>query len=859
MKAALSQPRLPVDGVLPRIADALRRGRDVVLRAPPGAGKTTRVPPAILDAGLAGAGGAGQVVVLEPRRVAARAAARRIADERGGRVGDEVGYVVRFERRAGPRTRIVVVTDGVFLRRLQEDPFLDGVGAVVLDEFHERSLNADLALAMVRRTRRDARPDLRIVVMSATIDTGPLAAYLDAEVIESDGFLHPVEVRHLDQPDTRRAPDKAADGVRRALDATPGDVLVFLPGVGEIRATAGLLADTAARGGLDVVELYGDLPAERQDAALRAGPRRRVILATNVAETSVTVEGVTAVVDTGLARVQRYDPARGMDALELAPISRANAAQRTGRAGRLGPGVSFRLWTRNEERALPERIEPEVRRADIAGAALELLAWGETDLDASAAGGAGFPWFEAPEPERLAAALDLLRRLGAVEDGRVTDAGRAMVRLPVHPRLARMLVEGHRLGRPEGVALAAAVLSERDVVTRQPRARAARQHSESDILDRIDLLDARGRRAAHGAGASGYDANAARWVERVGDDLARTVADTLGDAAPPRVSEDEAVLRAVFAGFPDRLARRRGAGDRRAVLVTGGGVRLAEECAVADAELFVCVDVDASRGPEPLVRKASAVRREWLPPERITTATDVEFDDASDRVVAVRRTRFDELVLDEWPAALPDDDRPATILAAAAARRLDRAVDLGAAELVSLRTRVAFLREQAPDLGLPAFDDDAVRAALPELCAGRRSFADLRAAPVAAVLRARLDHRQLAALDREAPEQIGVPSGSRIALRYEPGRPPVLAVRIQEIFGWADSPRVAGGRVRVVLELLAPNHRPQQVTDDLRSFWTNVYPALRREMSRRYPRHAWPEDPWTARAERRPARRPRPA
>ena len=841
----MSLEPLPIDEALPRLLDALRRAGNAVLRAPAGAGKTTRVPPAILDAGLAGAG---QVVMIEPRRVAARAAARRIASERGGDVGDETGYVVRFDRRAGSRTRIVAVTEGVLLRRLQDDPFLEGVGAVLFDEFHERTLAADLALAMCRRVQRESRADLRLVAMSATIDAAPVAAFLDAPVVESNGFLHSVEVRHLPQPDVRRLPEKTADGIRRALAATPGDVLVFLPGVGEIRSTGALLADAARREGFDVVELFGDLPPEKQDAALRAGPRRRVVLATNVAESSVTVEGVTAVVDAGLARVMRHDPSVGMDRLVLERIANSSVVQRTGRAGRVAPGVCLRLWTVNEERAFPDELPPEVRRVDLAGSVLELLAWGERDV-------AAFPWFEAPEPARLASAADLLDRLGATHAGRLTEVGAAMARMPVHPRLARLIVEGHRLGRTAEAAFAAALLAERDPIRVEGRRRSARHHSESDVLDRLDAIANWDRGGSRVSEVGEIHAASAQFVLRASDDLLRTAEDALGRSPPAEVDADEAVLRAVLAGFPDRLAKRRAPGDRRAVLVTGRGVRLADESAVADAELFVAVNVDAGSGAESLVRMASAVERAWLPPERVRTTVDVTFDETAGRVAALRRTRFDELVLDEAPAALPDDGRVETMLAEAASSRLDRAFDLAAPEVAQLRGRVAFLRSAMPDLGLPALDDDALRAALPDLCAGRRSFDELRRAPLADILRARLERRQLAALDREAPERIAVPSGSHVPLRYEEGRPPVLAVRIQEIFGWRDTPRVAAGRVKVLLHLLAPNHRPQQVTDDLASFWTNTYPEVRRELKRRYPRHAWPEDPWTAQAERKPARR----
>lgn len=827
----MTRTPLPIDEALPRLVTALRDAANAVLVAPAGAGKTTRVPQALLDGGLAGAG---QVVVLEPRRVAARAAARRIAVERGGAVGEETGYVVRFDRRAGPRTRIVVVTEGVLLRRLHDDPFLDGVGALVFDEFHERSLDADLALALARRVQREVRADLRIVAMSATLEPAPLARFLDAAVVESAGFLHPVEVRHLDRPDARRVEDLAADAIRRALAETAGDVLVFLPGVGEIRRTAERLASESSKA--DVVELYGDLPPERQDAALARGRRRRVVLATNVAETSVTVEGVTAVVDSGLARVLRHDPATGMDRLVVERIARTSIEQRTGRAGRTAPGVAFRLWTAREERDFPASLPPEVRRADLAGAALSLVAWGERDPGT-------FAWFEAPEPARIAAAMDLLRRLGAIGDGRLTETGAAMARIPAHPRIARMVLEGARLGRADDVALAAALLAERDPFRGDPRSRGPRSRSESDLLERMDAVSGARRRETE-------------FVTRAAEDLASAAEEALGRApAAPACDADEAVLRSVFAGFPDRLARRRAAGEPRAVLAGGRGVRLAAESAVADAELFVALDLDAGTGADALVRAASAVRREWLPHERVTTRVEVVFDEVAERVAAVRRVRFDDLVLDEGPAPLPDDGSVERLLAEEAASRLDRALDLAEPGVASLRARVAFLRGAMPDLEIPALEDDAIRAALPDLCAGRRSFDELRRAPLAEVLRARLDRRVLAVLEREAPERVAVPSGSRVALRYDEGRAPVLAVRIQEVFGWRAGPRVAGGRVAVVLHLLAPSGRPQQVTDDLASFWTNTYPSVRRELMRRYPRHSWPEDPWTAVPERRPRKR----
>ncbi len=535
---------LPIDPVLPRITGALRDAGAVVVRAPTGAGKTTRVPPAVA-ALLDEIGGAHrQVVMLEPRRIAARAAARRMAEENaeqnGWRLGREVGYQVRFDRRAGADTRVLVVTEGILVQRLQADPFLDGVGAVLFDELHERSLQADLALAMARRVRGEVRPDLRLAAMSATLDPAPLQAFLGGgaggcPAVDSEGFLYPVEIEWLDPTDRRlRAVDAtpgaarpadiaalAAYGVRRMLQAVDGDVLCFLPGVGEIHRVADELAPLAEHG-LLVAPLYGDLPPAEQDAVLSPAARRRVVLATNVAESSVTLEGIEGVVDSGWARVLRFDPASGLDRLELARISRASATQRAGRAGRLGPGRCLRLWSEHEHRGLAERETPEIARVDLAGAALQLLAWGESDL-------AAFPWFEAPEPAALDAATELLRRLGAVGGQGVTELGRAMAALPAHPRLARLLAAGHELGQPRAAALAAALLAERFPLRRR-RGDGPARHSRSDLLDAADAVE---RFAAGGAWTEGLDPGAARFVLRARDQLAAMAArlPALRDAA----------------------------------------------------------------------------------------------------------------------------------------------------------------------------------------------------------------------------------------------------------------------------------------------------------------------------------------
>ncbi len=829
---------LPVDPVLPAVLAALRSHGSAVLRAEPGAGKTTRVPPALLDAGLAGTRERpGRILVLEPRRVAARAACRRIAEERGWRVGEEVGYQVRFDRRDSAATRILFVTAGVLVQRLQSDPFLDGVAIVVFDEFHERALDLDLAFAMTRRVQREARPELLILAMSATLEVGPLAEALGgAPLVASAGRVFPVAIEHSDAPmvlDGRAAVPRVAAGVRAVLAAGAGDVLAFLPGAGEIRATADLLAPLAERA-IDVLPLYGDLSPEEQDRALRRGPRRRVVLATNIAETSLTLDGVEAVVDSGLAREMRFDPAVGIDRLEVVRISRASAAQRAGRAGRQGPGRCLRLWTRADELAMQPFAQPEVRRVDLAWAALQLLAWGERDP-------AAFPWFEKPSPAALAQAMDLLRALGAADRDGITLAGRRLARLPLHPRLACMVLAGAARGAAAECALVAALLSDRDPLRRPA---SGPRTSRSDVVDRLEALST--TRSSGGA----------RALFQARDQILSLV-ERLPESTPRRAlssqATGDAVRFAVLQGFSDRVARRREPGSPRALMVGGRGVRLAPDSAVTAEELFVCVVVDGGGDrPEALVRLASGIDRADLPAARMTTRVVVAFDPTRERAVGHRYELFDDLVLAETEIPAPPADA-ARVLAEAAQADLDRAFALGADPAAGLLARWGFLAAAMPELALPE-PRAALAELLPGLTPGRRAFADLRALDVGEILLGTLSRAQREALDREAPERLAVPSGSAIRVVYAAGQPPVLAARIQELFGLAETPRLAGGRVPVLLHLLAPSGRPQQVTSDLRSFWNGAYKAVRKELAGRYPKHSWPDDPWTARAERRPRR-----
>ena len=841
---------LPIDEVLGDVIARLRESSALVLRAPPGAGKTTRVPPALLHAGLAEEG---KIVVLQPRRVAARATAARIAHEHGWQLGDEVGYQVRFESRTSPRTRIEIVTEGILLRRLLHEPFLSDTAVVMFDEFHERSLASDLALAMVRQVQQSVRPELRIVVMSATLAAEPIARYLVSPgvspIVECAVRAFPVDVRHVPHLERRSLVEQVSAAAGKILDLTRGDCLVFLPGVSEIRRCHAALAPLADARRLSLLDLYGDLPAEQQDAVLAPSERRKVILSTNVAETSLTIEGVTGVVDSGLARVLRYDERTGLDRLELSPISKASAEQRAGRAGRTQPGVCLRLWPESAHRIRPQFELSEIQRVDLAGAVLHVLCWIEPDVT-------GFPWFEPPPPGAIERARQLLAKLGAADEGGVTPLGREIARLPAHPRIGRLLIEGTRLGVSDQAALAAALLSEREPferVQRQPgERRGPAMHSRSDVLDRVHALEQFEERGELHSPLGTLHRNTAQHILRTRDQLVRLASATDGPKVHP--TAEEVFLRAILAAFPDRLARRREPGSRRGVMVGGRGVRLADEVALADEELYVCVDVDAGAG-EALVRQASAVDRAWLPAEQLTATTVVEFDEAAGRVFARKRVAFDTLLLEEAQAALPGESQVAEVLAAAAADRWDKAFPADDGDVASFVSRVRCLCTWMPDLKLPPLDEAQLRSLLPQLAHGCRSLAELRMAPWLQAIKGLFTWQQLQWIDREAPERIEVPSGSRIALEYEPGRPPILAVRIQEVFGLHETPRVAGGRVPVLMHLLAPNMRVAQITDDLRSFWANTYALVRKDLRARYPKHAWPEDPLTAIAQRRPARK----
>lgn len=839
---------LPIDDILPRLTAILKTSSCVVIKAPAGAGKTTRVPPALLVAGFVPAG---QIVMLEPRRIAARTAARRMAFECGERVGQSIGYKVRFEESVSRDTRILVVTEGVLLNRLQDDPFLDGIGAVIFDEFHERRLDSDLALAMVRRVQQTVRPELKIVVMSATLDPGGIAKYLgDCPIIESEGRLHPVCISYLRRVERQSVTELATNGIETVLQQTDGDVLVFLPGVGEIMKTRNEIESLATRHNLTIFTLFGDMSPEDQDRVLAPCEQRKVVLSTNVAETSVTIEGVTAVVDTGLARQMQFDADIGLNRLELTPVSKASTDQRAGRAGRTQPGVCLRLWEESAQRRRPDFDSAELRRVDLSGAILRLYAWGETDI-------AAFPWFEDPPAASIEHAEKLLRLLGAVDDSGVTFLGKTLVRFPVTPRIGRLLVEAQRLGHPERATLMAAMLSEREPFLQGPLNQRGGRNApirtkdihrpRSDVLDRLLAVEDYLRTGQSHSPCGEINRNALRTVTQVAKQLLFALKSTPVHNSDPISDSDEAMLRSLVAGFPDRVARRRDATSDKGLMVGGRGVRLGPRSAVQKSPLFLCIDIDGS-GTDALVRQASEVLREWLPENLLRNGDELFFHPTQRQVVSRRRVAFDDLVLEETPTSITDSEAAAEVLFAAARGQLDNVMPPDNESLSSFKARVCCLKQWMPELPLPTVDDAMMLDVLHELCRGRRSFSELKSGPWLATLQSKIDYSLVQTIDREAPERITVPSGSRIRLIYEKGRPPILPVRIQEVFGLKQTPRIAGGRIPVLLQLLAPNMRPQQVTDDLASFWANTYSDVRKELKRRYPKHSWPEDPLTAAA-----------
>ncbi|WP_243788487.1 ATP-dependent helicase HrpB [Saccharopolyspora gloriosae] len=803
-------PDLPVRPVLGEVADALAEHGTTVLVAPPGTGKTTLVPLALAQRGL-------RVVVAEPRRLATRAAARRMAQLLGEDVGERVGYSVRGERVRGPRTAVEVVTSGLLVRRLQSDPELSGVDVVVLDECHERHLDADLLLALLLDARDGLRPDLRLLATSATIAATRAAEVLDgAPVLHAQARTFPVEHRYLPPNRGERIAACVARAVRTALDEQDGDVLTFLPGAGEIRRVAAALSGLSD---VDVLPLHGRLPHSEQDSALREGKRRKVVLATAVAESSLTVPGVRAVVDSGMSRVSRVDTRRGLAGLATVRVSQAGAEQRAGRAGRQGPGIAYRCWPEHEHSTLPAFAEPEIRTAELTRLALELACWGTPD-------GAALTWWDEPPTGPLAAGHEVLRGLGALDSGgAVTDRGRRMAQLGLHPRLARALLDGTERAGARAASEVVALLDD-DTVT-----------SESDV----DSALARLRRG--GPGSDRWRRESRRLAQRAGTSARQ------GSAGAAEV---------VALAFPERVARRRAPDSPIYLMASGTAVEVPTGSPLRHAEWLAVAVADRAPGaPHGTVRLAAPAdeglaRRVAAP--LLSVRDEVGWSGGDVR--AVREERIGAITVDSRPLRQPD---PALVREALLDGLRADGLDLvnWSQDAVRLRHRISFLHAALGE-PWPAVDDDSLLSQAdswlePELSRARKR-ADLARISAGSGLRRLIPWDEAARFDELAPESVEVPSGSRIKIDYSDDRP-VLPVKVQEVFGWRQAPMLAGGRIPLVLHLLSPAGRPAAVTSDLESFWVTGYPQVRADLRGRYPKHPWPDDPTTATPTRR-TRRP---
>ena len=836
---------LPIEAVLPELTANLSSSATVVLQAPPGAGKSTVVPLALLkSAWLRGR----RIIMLEPRRLAARAVAARMAQTLGEAVGRTVGHRMRMDTRVSRETRIEVVTEGVLTRMLQQDAALEGVGLVIFDEFHERSLQADLGLALTLDARANLATDLKLLVMSATLDAQGIADRLgNAPVVQSAGRTWPVATRYAGVSAPLLAGPGAGESVealttrivRRALGEEPGDVLVFLPGAREIRRVQSQLQGGPLPTGTQVLPLYGELRPEEQDAALApaVAGTRKVVLATNIAETSLTIEGIRIVVDSGLERRAVFDPVTGMGRLDTARISRASAEQRQGRAGRLGPGVCYRAWSEGAQRSLAGFATPEILQTDLAGLALELAAWGVRDA-------ATLVWLDPPPAATLASARDLLRRLEALDaNGRVTTHGREMARLPLHPRLAHMLVAARELKCVPLAAELAALLSERDLL------RAAGGAGDADIRSRLAALQGETEPA-------GVDRVSRQRARRNARDLARQ-SGAAGAAMPNGAAGLEGVLLA-FA-YPDRIARKRAGADNRFVLANGRGAQFAQPQSLSQREFIVAIDAD-DRDRDARITLAAPLTREDLEEyfsSHLRSTDEVHWDDREQAVVARRVTRLFELEIAERPLREIQGD-------AAAAAMLEGIQRLGLTALPwneesrDLQARMEFVRAHAPPavtLNWPAVDDRILGATLEGWLVpwleGVTRAQHLSRLSMTRILKGLLTHEQQLRLEDLAPTHFLAPTGSRIRIDYRDELAPVVAVRLQEVFGVLTSPRLAAGRVPVTFKLLSPAQRPVQITRDLATFWQGSYADVRKELRGRYPRHYWPEDPAIAEPTRR--------
>ncbi|HEY3861177.1 MAG TPA: ATP-dependent helicase HrpB [Verrucomicrobiae bacterium] len=849
------QTSLPIWQIHESIIQSLRVNPRLVLVAPTGSGKTTQVPQMLLDSGFI----AGRIVILQPRRVAARTVAARVAWERNSPMGQEVGYQIRFEDYTSLGTRICFVTEGILLRWLQDNPLLDGIGAVLFDEFHERNLLSDVALALVNRLQQTRRPDLRMAVMSATLDAEPVAAYLSGcPILVSEGKTYPVEIRHIPLLDERPVSEQAADTVADIVRAgEPGDILIFMPGMGEINATIGACRAAGCGEPLALIPLHGELPPEEQDRAFAANRLRKVVVATNVAETSVTIDGIIHVIDGGQARVARYDPERGIGTLFIESISRASAAQRAGRAGRTAPGVCHRLWTESGHLNLPERNTPEIQRSDLAEVVLMLHSFGIRDA-------ASFDWLDKPDPQAVERAEQLLRVLGAIRPPGsdagpdITPIGREMLRLPMHPRYSRMLVEASRLQCVPAAALCAALVSGRDLLVRLGR-------DDKHIAEARELFEASAEsdfytlmRAWQFARNNGFNtdrcrrygvhAQIARQVEQTFDQILRSARAPEGEPT----QNQEALPRCLAAGFIDQLCRRRDQGTLECDVVDRREGTLMRESVVQNAPLFVAAsirEVSGRTGNMTLLGLATAVRREWIEemfPEQVTARIEHLFDPAHKRVSAIKLVRFHDLMIHHEHQREIDPEASGRCLAEAAAKPYFE-LPLFTHELKQNLARINLVSALMPELELPPADKPFITAFLARAFAGLTLAKEAQATPLRDAFADFYGKERLEWLDELAPLSIDWPGGKKVKLLY-PAEPrdedgevnsPEAQVKLHEAFALKEHPHICEGKLPVKLWLCSPDGKRLDSTFNWPAFKTNAYPKIKPALQKKFPGNLW--------------------
>ena len=845
-------PSLPIHSVAEAIVKGMADHGRIILSAPTGSGKSTQVPQILLDQGQID----GEIIVLQPRRLAARLLARRVAQERNSKLGDEVGYQVRFEKFVGPKTRIRFVTEAIFLRQVLADPKLPGVGAVVFDEFHERNLNADLGIACALQTVRSQRPDLRIVAMSATLDIDSLQTYLEpCARVEATGRLYPVAIRYMGAALNRDAAPiwtRAANAFRTLVrEKVSGNILVFMPGAYEIRKTIAAIEALSEASDYMVVPLHGELSADAQDKALSAGSRSKVIVSTNVAETSITIEGVHAVIDSGLARILRFDPRRGINSVLVETISRSSAEQRAGRAGRVGPGVCLRLWSEAEHSARAAQNASEVKRVDLSESVLMLLDAGITDLES-------FTWFEKPESEKLDQAGQLLQELGAVDgDSSITEFGQKMVKYPLHPRYARMLIEAGSRGVVDSVALIIGLSQGRSFyrVSRNERIRREQIRQIEDVADPHSDFFVH-LRAWELAWKSGFNlsvcseldihAGAARQAGEISRQLLRLSKEQgLRTEAADPLDEVEEICKCILTGFSDQLAMRKDAGTRRCTLVSNRSGELRRE-SIVDQSLFVAAEIEERelRGEvNLLLGMATAIERTWLNDlfgNEFSNKTISEFDSRTRRVVCRQECSFRDLVLSSADQGAPDPEHAAALLAREVVEgRLK--LKCWDASVENWIQRVNFVSRHCPETEIATIDNAARQLLIEQICYGALSYKEIKDRPVLEAVKEWIRPEQHYFVDTYAPTEMKLPHRRNpVKIRYESDGRAFIASKLQDFYDVQGAQLVvADGKVPLLVELLAPNQRPVHLTDDLDNFWTGVYPAIRKELAGRYPKHEW--------------------